>query len=34
MAFTVLLYIVKVLPDVMLTNTSCKDEILAIGFDL
>jgi hypothetical protein len=33
MALTALLNIVTVLPDMILTNTSCKGEILAIGFD-
>ena len=29
----VFLYIFTVFPDMMLTNTSCKGKILAIGFD-
>jgi len=33
MAFTVILYIVTVLLDMMLANTSCKGEILAIWLD-
>jgi len=33
MAFIVLLYIVTVLPDMMIKNTLCNGEILAIGFD-
>jgi hypothetical protein len=31
MAFTVLFYVVKLLPDVMFTNTVCKGEISAIS---
>jgi len=33
MAFIVLLYMVTVLPDTMLKNTTFKGKIFAIGFD-